>query len=129
MKHLQIIVLTLLIGFPLLITSIITQFCVGGGIYFSPKALYFKGNKINPLTGLKRMFSMQSLIELTKSILKVSLLGGIAGIIDLFDEIWDALGLPSFPGLQEIDLIQLIKDRHYYYCFNKWFIRYKSYGF
>lgn len=39
------------------------------------------------------------------------LTGGIAGIIDLFDEIWDALGLPSFPGLQEIDLIQLIKDK------------------
>ena len=80
-----IVILTLLIGFPLLITSIITQFCVGGGIHFSPKAFYFKGNKINPLTGLKRMFSMQSLVELTKSILKVSLLGGIAGIIIYFD--------------------------------------------
>ena len=31
--------------------------------------------------------------------------GGFAGLIDLFDEIWDALGLPSFPGLQEIDLV------------------------
>ena len=80
-----IVILTLLIGFPLLITSIITQFCVGGGIHFSPKAFYFKGNKINPLTGLKRMFSMQSLVELTKSILKVSLLGGIAGIIIYYD--------------------------------------------
>ncbi len=80
-----IVILTLLIGFPLLITSIITQFCVGGGIYFSPKAFNFKGNKINPLNGLKRMFSMQSLIELTKSILKVILLGGIAFIIIYFD--------------------------------------------
>lgn len=80
-----IIILTLLIGFPLLITSIITQFCVGGGIHFSPKAFNFKGNKINPLTGLKRMFSMQSLIELIKSILKVSLLGGISGVIIYFD--------------------------------------------
>ena len=51
-----IIILTLLIGFPLLITSIITQFCVGGGIHFSPKAFNFKGNKINPLTGLKECF-------------------------------------------------------------------------
>ena len=31
-----IVILTLLIGFPLLISSIITQFCVGGGIHFSP---------------------------------------------------------------------------------------------
>ena len=59
-----IIILNLLIGFPLLITSIITQFCVGSGIHFSPKAFSFKSNKINPLSGLKRMFSMQSLIEL-----------------------------------------------------------------
>ena len=80
-----IVILILLIGFPLLITSIITQFCIGGGIHFSPKAFYFKGNKINPLTGLKRMFSMQSLIELIKSILKVSLLGGISGIMIYFD--------------------------------------------
>ena len=80
-----IVVLVLLIGFPLLITSIITQFCVGGGIHFSPKAFYFKGNKINPLTGLKRMFSMQTLVELTKSVLKVLLLGGIACIVIYFD--------------------------------------------
>ena len=80
-----IIILILLIGLPLLITSILTQFCVGGGIHFSPKAFNFKGNKINPLTGLKRMFSMQSLIELIKSILKVSLLGGISGILIYFD--------------------------------------------
>ncbi len=80
-----IVILTVLIGLPLLITSIITQFCVGGGINFSPKAFSFKGNKINPITGLKRMFSMQSLIELIKSILKVSLLGGISGIIIYFD--------------------------------------------
>jgi len=80
-----IVILVLLIGFPLLITSIITQFCVGSGIHFSPKAFYFKGNKINPLTGLKRIFSMQSLIELIKSILKVSLLGGISGVIIYFE--------------------------------------------
>ena len=80
-----IVILILLIGFPLLITSIITQFCVGGGIHFSPKAFSFKGNKINPLTGLKRMFSMQSLIELIKSILKVLFLGGISGVLIYFD--------------------------------------------
>lgn len=39
------------------------------------------------------------------------LTGGFAGLIDLFDEIWDALGLPSFPGLQEIDLEALIRDK------------------
>ncbi len=97
-----IVILVLLIGLPLLITSIITQFCVGGGIHFSPKAFYFKGNKINPLTGLKRMFSMQSLIELTKSILKVFLLGGIAGLIIYFD-------LTKIINLSDRSLYQALK--------------------
>ncbi len=97
-----IVILTFFIGLPLLITSIITQFCIGGGIHFSPKAFYFKGNKINPLTGLKRMFSMQSLIELTKSILKVSLLGGISGIIIYFD-------LINIIHLSDRSLVQALK--------------------
>ena len=37
--------------------------------------------------------------------------GGFSGLIDLFDEIWDSLGLPSFPGLQDIDLEALIRDK------------------
>ena len=39
------------------------------------------------------------------------LTGGFSGLIDLFDEIWDGLRLPSFPGLQEIDLEALIRDK------------------
>ena len=97
-----IIILTLLIGFPLMITSIITQFCVGGGVHFSPKGFSFKGNKINPLTGLKRMFSMQSLMELIKSILKVILLGGISGLVIYFD-------LINIIHLSERDLYQALK--------------------
>ena len=73
-----VVIVVLLIGVPLLITSVITQFCVGNGIHFSPKAISFKSNKINPINGLKRMFSMQSLMELIKSVLKVILLGGIS---------------------------------------------------
>ena len=74
----QIIIATLFVGVPLMITALITQFCVGNGLNFSPKAFSFKSNKINPISGLKRMFSMQSLVELIKSILKVVLLGGIS---------------------------------------------------
>ena len=39
------------------------------------------------------------------------LTGGFSGLIDAFDEIWDSLGLPSFPGLQDIDLEALIRDK------------------
>ncbi len=63
----------LLIGSPMLIVVLATQFAVGG-INFAPKAVNFKGSKINPISGLKRMFSLKSLVELGKNLLKVFLL-------------------------------------------------------
>ena len=65
--------ITLYVGVPSLIIVLATQFAVGG-INFAPKALSFKSNRINPLSGLKRMFSLKSLVELGKSLLKVGLL-------------------------------------------------------
>ena len=53
-----------------------------GGINFAPKAMKFKPEKINPMKGLKRMFSTQALVELGKAILKVSLLvASAAGVV------------------------------------------------
>ena len=76
-----IIVLSgLVIGLPLMIVVLATQTVVGG-INFAPKALEFKGNRINPLSGLKRIFSSKGLMELAKAILKVVLLMGVAGLI------------------------------------------------
>ena len=65
--------ITLYVGVPSLIIVLATQFAVGG-INFAPKALSFKSDRINPLSGLKRMFSLKSLVELGKSLLKVGLL-------------------------------------------------------
>ncbi len=75
-----IIVIALFLGVPLMIVSLLTQLAVGG-INFAPKAAAFKGNKINPINGLKRIFSMKGLVELGKSVLKVVLLIGIASIV------------------------------------------------
>ncbi|MBA5763721.1 flagellar biosynthesis protein FlhB [Vibrio sp. 404] len=49
-----------------------------GGISFSAEAAMPKLSKMNPLSGLKRMVGMQSWVELVKSILKVSLVSGMA---------------------------------------------------
>lgn len=49
-----------------------------GGISFSMKAAMPKASKLNPLSGIKRMFGMQSWVELIKSILKVALVSGMA---------------------------------------------------
>ena len=70
----------LLVGTPMLIVVLATQFAVGG-INFAPKAVNFKGSKINPISGLKRMFSLKSLVELGKNLLKVFLLVGTAVVV------------------------------------------------
>lgn len=46
--------------------------------FFSTQSLMPDLKRINPLSGLSRMFSWQSLMELTKAILKALLVGGVA---------------------------------------------------
>ena len=42
-------------------------------LLFSSKAFSFKAERIDPLKGLKKIFSMRSLVELIKSLLKISI--------------------------------------------------------
>lgn len=48
-----------------------------GGLVFAPKALGFKFERMNPLKGLERMFSVHGLAELVKALLKSFLVGGV----------------------------------------------------
>lgn len=64
----------LLIGFLGAILSNVVQF----GFLFSTKALAPKFNRLNPLEGLKRIFSMQTLFQLAKAIAKTVLIAFIA---------------------------------------------------
>ncbi|CAM3703845.1 flagellar biosynthesis protein FlhB [Mesobacillus zeae] len=48
------------------------------GILFSAEAIQMKLEKINPISGFKRIFSIRSLVEMLKSILKISFIGFIA---------------------------------------------------
>ncbi|HMP44599.1 MAG TPA: flagellar type III secretion system protein FlhB [Sphingopyxis sp.] len=48
-----------------------------GSLGWRGKALHFKGNRINPGSGLKRIFGLQGATELGKALAKVLLLGGI----------------------------------------------------
>jgi len=66
------------VGLPLMIVSVLTQAAVAGSLNFAPKAMAFKGNRINPLKGLKRMVSVKALVELAKASLKVISLFGVA---------------------------------------------------
>ena len=73
-----------LFAFPIFAAVIFTQFVVGGSINFSSKVLAPKADKINPLTGLKRIFSMKGLVELIKAIGKIVFLISIATTIIWF---------------------------------------------
>ena len=77
-----IILATLIFGVPLVIITVLTQLAVGG-LNFSNKAYNFKPNKINPIAGLKRIFSMKGLVELGKAVLKVVLLFSIGTLVIL----------------------------------------------
>ncbi len=57
------------------------------GWLFSTKALMPDFKRLNPLTGIKRIFSSHGLVELVKALGKVTLLGGVA-----FWLIWSNLG-------------------------------------
>ncbi len=74
-------------GFALALPLLIVGFLAGivaplllGGWNFSNEALKPDFKRINPLSGIGRMFSMQSLVELAKTLLKALALGAIAAI-------------------------------------------------
>ncbi|WP_422059251.1 flagellar type III secretion system protein FlhB [Sphingopyxis sp.] len=71
------ILLPLAALFGLAIAASIAAPAMLGSLGWRGKALGFKGNRMNPLSGLKRMFGPQGLIELFKSLAKVLLLGAI----------------------------------------------------
>lgn len=62
-----------------------------GGWNFSGQAIQPKGSRINPLSGIKRMFSLKALIELFKGLAKFLLVGAFAIMVlwldrpDLFE--------------------------------------------
>ena len=80
-----------------------------GGFLFSTKAFAPKASRINPLSGLKRMFSMNSLVELVKAVAKVLVVGFVA-VMTLLFYFADSLALqrqalqPAVAGALEIIL-------------------------
>ena len=75
-----------------------------GGLLFSAKAIAPKFNRMDPIKGLGRMFSMRSLIELVKAIAKVGLVMAVAILIlNLRTE--DLLAIaeePTVPAMEHV---------------------------
>jgi len=54
---------------------------VQSGFLLSPEAVMVKMERINPLEGFKRIFSLHSLVELIKTILKVAVVGVVSYLV------------------------------------------------
>jgi len=74
------------------------------GVIFSPKALGPKWDRINPMTGLKRIFSSRGLAELIKGILKMIIVGTIIYLY-LADRVKDYPFLTYMTPLQIIGVL------------------------
>ncbi len=67
------------------------------GPLLATEALNFRGSRMNPLKGLKRMVSLDRLFELGKSLLKVGVVGGVGYTVVAGD-------IPSITGLAGVGL-------------------------
>ncbi|MCE3025859.1 MULTISPECIES: flagellar biosynthesis protein FlhB [unclassified Salinicola] len=72
-----------------------------GGWLLSAKSMAPQLSKLNPLKGLKRMFSTQALAELAKAIAKSALVGGV-GVYYLWSHKGNLLGLMELPIQQAL---------------------------
>ncbi|MCS2610269.1 flagellar biosynthesis protein FlhB [Halomonas dongshanensis] len=68
----------------LLVVALVGPALLGGWL-ISAKSLAPKLSKLNPVKGLKRIFSVQSLVELAKALAKSVLVGGIAAAFLYFN--------------------------------------------
>ncbi len=84
-----------------LIAAFLSPLGIGGWL-FSTKALAPKMSRLSPLAGFKRMFSMNSLVELFKAWAKVLVVGTVAYFVIKY-YFQDAMELRSFPLRPAVD--------------------------
>lgn len=77
---------SLAIFFLLLAVAAIVGPIALGGWNFSSQSLAPKGSRLNPLSGIKRMFSMNAVVELGKAVAKFLVVGSLCVVILLAQE-------------------------------------------
>jgi len=81
--------------FLMTVIAIFTPLAIGGWS-FSLESMAFKGDRINPISGFKRIFSSKGLMELVKAIAKF-LVVSVVAVVFLWSKADDFLGLGSQP--------------------------------
>lgn len=99
---------------PILIVALLTGLVVSYaqvGFLFTIETLRPKFDRINPFSGLKRVFSMRSIVELMKAVFKIVIIGYVSytylngqasAIMSLMD--MDIMNIASFIGLTSLNL-------------------------
>ncbi len=84
----------------MIVAALIPPFVLNAWV-FSPKALVPSFGRMNPISGIGRMFSWNSLMELLKAALKAVLIGGVAVLMiwNEWEDIFGLLGQPLEAGL------------------------------
>ena len=72
-----------------------------GGWNFAPKALAPNFKKLNPITGIAKLFSLRNLLELVKAVLKVTLIGAVSVLVidQMLDQLMQLTKLNVFAAL------------------------------
>lgn len=87
----------------LMIVAIIASVSLGG-MAFSMEALAPKLDKLNPISGMKRLFSLKGLMELVKALLKFIFIAGVTAAV-LWFSVQDMVSLSKMeisPALSEV---------------------------
>ena len=82
----------------LMLVAAIASGTVQSGLVFAVDRIQPKMDRISPLAGVKRLFSLKSLAEFVKGILKITIVGAVATM----------LMLPSFTGLEQLVKMETI---------------------
>lgn len=84
----------------MVVVAIVTPMSMGGWV-FSWEAISFQPSKMNPITGITKIFAIRGLVELFKALLKILLVFAVAAVL-YKSYISELLGLGSEPLEQSI---------------------------
>jgi len=110
------IILTFFPFFAVMLVAIVAGPLLLSGWNLSLQALSPNFSKFNPINGIKRIFSLNGVVELVKALVKVALLGGIAGWViwgyrnEMFGLVTEPLesGISHFAQLLLITALYLV---------------------
>ncbi len=95
-KTFMAIAMVMAVPFAMFVAVALTATIMQTGFNVTTEKLGFNFERLNPLSGLGRMFSQQSLVDLIKNIIKLAVVGGVAFIFVY----------PKFKNIQSIPLLE-----------------------